>query len=278
MRKNLFKLALATVVFSSLTFTACKKDSEVQPEEVAVEDNNAGLTESEDLVSISDEVMLQNSASLRVSGEGQSYYGATVTITPKGKNTTGNIVIDFGNGTQGRDGRTRKGKVIITYTSILPESGEQRTFSFDNYYVNDNKVTGTKTVTFSNDPSAGVYTASINSSLTIITKAGKTITWNSTRSRSYNTKNTADLSDDEISLTGTATGTNRNGTPYAASITSALLFKASCLSTSGWMPVSGVLEVTPEGGVKRTVNYGSGNCDRVVNVTVGAKSFDVTVK
>ncbi len=279
MKKALFKVALAAVVFSSLTFTACKKESEVQPEETAVEDNNAAMIESEDLVSISDEVMLQNSASLRVSEEGKSYYGATVTITQKGQNATGAVVVDFGTGTKGRDGRTRKGKVIITYTNVAPVNNAKREFSFDNYYVNNNKVEGTKTVTFTNEPSNGIYTASINSNLTITTSAGKTLAWTSTRTRTYNTNNTPlDLSDDSVSLSGTANGTNRNGEEYTAVITTPLVIKATCLSTSGWLPSSGVLEVTPETGVKRVVNYGSGDCDRTVNVTVGTRSFDVTIK
>ncbi|MDJ1479821.1 hypothetical protein QNI16_04935 [Cytophagaceae bacterium YF14B1] len=280
MRKSLFQILFAVLLACTFVVTSCKKDDEVQAEEPVVEDNNTGFNESEDLVSISDEVMQTNSSSLRQTETGQNYYGATVTITPKGQNATGKVVVDFGStGIKGRDGRTRTGKIIITYTAVAPTKGATRVITFDNYYVNGNKIEGTKTITFSNDPSNGVYTANIISSLVITKSSGKIITWSCNRTRAYNTNNTPlNFTDDEISITGTASGTTQNNIDFNVVVSSPLVFKASCLPTSGWVPVSGVLEVIPVDVATRIVNYGNGDCDRKVTVTVEEKSYTITIR
>ncbi len=280
MKKTLFKVSLAAIVFGSLTFTSCTKEGEgLNPwsQEAAVEDNNDGFSESEDLISISDEVLADNLNSGRVSAEGKKYYDATVTITPMEGDMPGEVVIDFGaDGKRGKYGRLHKGKIMITYTSRSAYTGT-RTITFENYSVNGNKVEGTKTITFTNSPSEGMYSATVASALVITKNDGRIVEWTSSRTRIYNTKNTADWNDDEVSLSGTASGTNRRGLKYVANITTSLTIKASCLSASGWLPSSGVLEVMPENGSKRTVNYGSGSCDRVINVAVGDKNFDMTI-
>jgi|GEM_PF-553686 len=291
MKKNLSQTALAVVVCSSLLFTACnKKDNEAQPqpEETAVQDNNTGFNESEDLVSVS-EVVLDNSdrsSNMRTSAEQTTFTGlngATITITPKGTNATGRVVIDFGQEIN-YQGKTRKGKVIITYTDVYRVSGAVRTITFDNYYVNDTKITGSKTITFTNNVSreSAVFSASIVSDIIFTTKDSKTFTWASTRTRTYDTKGTlSNRNDDELTLTGRASGITRNNIAFTALITTPLLIKASCVSTSGVLPSSGVLEISPATAgtfVTRVVNYGSGSCDRMVNVTVGSQSFDVTVR
>lgn len=291
MKKNLFKVTLAMAVFG-ITFTACK-DNETQPqtEEVAIEENSSNLVDSEEIMVIADsalydydypvkvEVMAAQVAKKRPT-QPSAFNGATLTFTRRGENTTGNVVIDFGAGIAWR-GRTHKGKVIVTYTDSRQVPGAVRTVTFDGYSINDNTLSGTKTVTFpgETDDDSGIFSASVDARIKVVTKAGKTIEWNSLRTRSYDTKGTFDdWSDDQVTLSGTANGTGRNGVKYAAAITTPLMVKVSCVATSGWFPSGGVLEVTPEGAAKRTVNYGGGACDRTATVTVGGRSFEWTAK
>ena len=289
MKKTLFNVTLAMAVFG-ITFTACKKDSETQPqtEEVAVEDNNSGLSDSEESVFVSDSAMVgvieftpMEGSLARISREQpKSFNGATVTFTAKGDNATGKVEVDFGTGIVWR-GKTHKGKIVVTYTESRRISGAVRTITFDNYSINDNAVDGTKTVTFTSVSGEGsaTFSASVDAKIKIKTKAGKDLVWNSLRIRTYDTKGTFDnWKDDEVTLSGNANGVNRNGVKYSAAITTPLTVKLSCVETSGWLPSSGVLEVTPEGAAKRSVNYGSGSCDRTVTVTVGDRSFEWTAK
>ncbi|MCU0355731.1 MAG: hypothetical protein MUD08_18640, partial [Cytophagales bacterium] len=207
MKKQIFRMTLAAFVCSGLVFTACNRNQEAAaPAEEAVEDNNYSFSESEDAVSLAEAILDDpaNASSLRESGEVRTFTGlggATITITPKGSNATGSVVIDFGTGVT-YNGKTRKGKVLVTYTNRRREANGTRTIGFDNYSVNDNKVEGTKSVVFSNNITAEslVFSAVINSSLKITTAAGRTILWNSQRTRTYDTKGTVRLEDDEVTL------------------------------------------------------------------------------
>jgi hypothetical protein len=57
------------------------------------------------------------------------------------------VVIDFGAGCTGRDGRTRKGKIVIVYTGPLFVPGNSTTTTFDGYAVDDVSVEGTHKIT-----------------------------------------------------------------------------------------------------------------------------------
>ena len=53
------------------------------------------------------------------------------------------IVMDFGTGCTGRDGRTRSGKIITTYTNRLIYPGAKATTTFKDYKVDSFVVEGT---------------------------------------------------------------------------------------------------------------------------------------
>ena len=57
------------------------------------------------------------------------------------------IIMDFGTGCAGRDGRIRSGKIITTYTNRLIYPGAKATTIFDNYKVDSIKVEGTHVIT-----------------------------------------------------------------------------------------------------------------------------------
>src|SRR5882724_12626176 len=56
-------------------------------------------------------------------------------------------VIDFGSGCTGRDGRTRRGKITVTYSGRMILPGSSASTTFDGYFINDTKVEGTHTIT-----------------------------------------------------------------------------------------------------------------------------------
>src|SRR3954471_8172965 len=111
MKKLITKSALSLLALS-LVFTACKKDKEEPSEDfVAVDSQVSDQAESDDVVSIAEAVMTQNTSGMRTDGTTEvtanEYCGATVTLTPKGSSATGKIVIDFGTG-QDCHNKTRK--------------------------------------------------------------------------------------------------------------------------------------------------------------------------
>ncbi|MBC7923060.1 MAG: hypothetical protein H7Z75_18430 [Ferruginibacter sp.] len=280
MKKVMLKSMLCLLA-GTLVFTACKKEEEPTEDFVAVDDQSIGLAESDDAVAIVETMMDENAGSSRTEGAtgvtANDYCGATITLTPKGNNPSGNIVVDFSTSKPCVDGKTRKGKINIAFTGRYRVPGAVQTITFDGYSVNDTKVEGIKTITHS--MAAGVYNTHIKVTGGKLTfKDNSVVEWNSDRTRTWNGQGTPGWEDDEFSVTGTASGKSREGKSYSMQIVAPILLKLSCVQTSGWVPVSGVLEVTPEGQIKRTVDYGNGSCDRTLNVTVGTQSFSWVAK
>eukprot|EP01036_Dinobryon_divergens_P056428 gene56428-75347_t len=73
----------------------------------------------------------------------------TLSITPF--DTTSwpkTVILDFGNSNcVGNDGRTRRGKIVGSYTHWFQSPGTVVTITFDDYFVNDHEILGTKTIT-----------------------------------------------------------------------------------------------------------------------------------
>jgi len=291
MKKTFLRIALLSLPWGFL-FTACTKDDQdVQPqepqtEEIAVNDNTTGLSESDEVVAIVEDALDRGGAAMRVSAEQETYvsaYGATITVQKNGDGT-GNITVDFGAGTTGRDGRTRKGKIFIAYTGSYRTHNSRQVVTFGNYYVNDNQVEGQKTLLTTIDNSTGSYPIFVSqievASGKITWKDGKTTEWSGERTRKYDYKNTlTDFNDDVVTITGTAVGKGRNGIGFTAATTAPLVVKISCaLSQKSWLPLAGVLEVTPEAGTRRTVSYGSGDCDRTFSVTANGRTWNITLR
>jgi hypothetical protein len=290
MKKTFLRIAVLGLAGGFL-FTACTKEEDgVQPqtqtEEVAVGDNATGLSESDEVVAIAEDAMNRGGAAMRVSAEQETYesaYGALITVQKNGDGT-GNITIDFGTGTAGRDGRTRKGKIFIAYAGNYRTHNSRQVVTFGNYYVNDHQVEGQKTLVTTLDNSNGAYPVFVTNikveSGKITWKDGKTTEWSGERTRKYDYKNTLlDPNDDLVTITGTTVGKSRNGVGFTAATTAPLVVKIACaLSQKSWLPQEGALEITPEAGAKRTVSYGSGTCDQTITVSANGKSWDITLR
>ncbi len=261
MKKTFLSVALIAAM-CSVTFTSCKKDSEVQPEEeVVIQDDNDGSAESEDIATMTEDALLQSNSG-RVEGNGLC--GVTVqhsiNVMEAGRTDavivqSGRATIDFGTGKTCDDNKVRKGKIIIDYVNLNRATNASRTISFNGYSVNGVTVTGSKTIKFSSATSA-VIAAELT-----FTKDGKSFTWNTDRTR------TLDINAGTVTITGSTSGTTREGIGFSSYISKGLVFKTNC--ANGRMPVSGTIYVTPAKAEKqRVIDFGSGDCDRKYTVTL----------
>src|SRR6202012_2249016 len=73
--------------------------------------------------------------------------GPNINISLDTTSNTRKIVVDFGTGTTCKDGKVRSGQIIATWTGPYRATGTMITITFNNYTINGDKVTGTKTVT-----------------------------------------------------------------------------------------------------------------------------------
>ncbi|MEN9700433.1 MAG: hypothetical protein RLZZ301_1631 [Bacteroidota bacterium] len=168
------------------------------------------------------------------------------------------------------DGKTRRGKIITTFTGPYLAQGTILTHTPVDYYVNDIHIEGTKTVenmglNAANQP---YFNVSINGVATFT--SGEVLTYVSSRVRTWTSGfNTPFYRfDDEYDISGSASGSYASGTTYIAQITSPVHIKIGC-----GFPVSGSVELTPSGLPTRYIDYGSGTCDYTFTVTVNGHVY-----
>ena len=273
--------AIAAITIGLTTgFSACTSD------ELSTESLTATAQDEAQISSISDEIItdadeyvnanLITPASAPAS-EMQKVIGpkgATVTVVNEGNPFPKVITIDYGTeGITGKRGNVFKGKIIVRVTNRMDIAGSSRSYSFDNFSVNNNQVKGSKTVTYNGETPKKNWTVAVSDTL-LITITGKMIISNSTRIRTRISDNSTPnlYYDDKYSIEGSATGVNAKGVAYTMSITKPLVL-------DGVWPVfvEGTMLLETE---KRSVltDYGDGIRDMNATVTVNGVTKTISLR
>ena len=266
-RKSLILLACASIVFA-----ACRKDKdddeELDLDYTSASDNARAEDAFSDMLGEVDKAVDANG--LRGTDD---ECAPTVSFDTIANPHT--ITIDFGSvNCTANNGRMRRGRILVSYTGHYREPGTVITITPDDYYVNDNHVQGTKTVTNLGPNGDGhtQFSVVVDGSLT----AGDgswTATHQANRTRTWITgEGTANIFDDVYLITGTGGGVNRNNVAYSVTITNALRVQVGCPYIT-----AGAVEITPENKPTRTIDYGTGSCDGTFTVTVNGHSFTITL-
>jgi hypothetical protein len=98
-----------------------------------------------------------------------------------------------------------------------------------------------------------------------------TIRWSGSLMFVYDNGGTLTKGDDTKTITGSIEGTSQ-GTSFATEITTAVVFDYGC--EHGRYPVSGEVAIT-SAGVLTTVNFGSGECDKLYTSTTAGVSSEL---
>lgn len=270
--KQILKSGLIAFTALGLTVTSCKKDKD----ESTTSASSYTISENanNDMDAIADQAEDGASGKAFKTDEIGGILSDSVVITKETSGDTVKIAIDFGDGYTCKDGKVRKGKLHLTRIGEPFVVNTTRTITTDNYYVNGNLVEGTRTATLTatlpSNPTwhiTGTVTVTLTDGNIVSATTDRTRVW----TKGHNTLK--DHSDDEFTVTGSASKTKANGEDVDAEITTALLYKASCHEF-----VSGVLEITPSGKRTRVIDFGTGACDNSVTVTVGKHSETFTSK
>ena len=272
--QKIIKSGLILLTSCGLLLTSCKKDDNST---TAAEDHAMSEQTNDDMDAIGDEAESSNKLSSFKTEQAGGILSDTVLIVKVSNGDTTNVTVDFGTaGITCKDGKTRKGKIKFTRIGNPWTAGTVRTTTTDGYSVNGNTVVATRTVTFNGLTATNGHPSwNISASFTITLADGSTISGSTSRLREWaeGSKTPYDRSDDVFVVSGTATGTKANGTTVDVEITTPLTFKVSCHQI-----VSGVIKITPSEKETRTIDFGTGDCDDSVTVTVGKKSKTFTAK
>ena len=180
------------------------------------------------------------------------------------------------------DGNYRTGTIIVSWTGKYRDPGSSHTITFDNYYLNFNKIDGTKTVTNNGPNTSGNLTFAITVQGTVVidpqysqTGTGGTITYNSNRTREWIAgEPTPQWNDDVYLISGTASGTTTNGFSYSMETQSGYPLR---LEVGFPHFTSGILNITPSNKPVRSIDYSYINSarDNLAQVTVNGFTFTI---
>ncbi len=186
----------------------------------------------------------------------------------------GVITIDFGLACLGPGGKSRSGKIIIEYLGRRFMPGSKIITTFQNYSVNGIKLEGTRILTnTSANETAAVSFSIIEEGMKVTYPDGTFATRSSSRIRTWNRM--LNPTGDTWTVTGSAIGSNRKGKEYIMTITKPLVYKRSCaIINKVFIPVEGTKELKT-GGKSVTIDYGNGNCNNKVTITILGKSKEV---
>ncbi len=269
-------LVLTIVMAALFMFSSCKK-TENDSDFGATQDDAFAEATFDNVTNIADEAYTLSTSGNLKSSDGWIFLSECATITLDTTVFPRVLTIDFGDtNCLGNDGRYRRGKILISFTGRYWHPGTIITTTFDEYYVNDNQVEGTKVITNNgfNDSGNMNWDISVNGLITLA-NGGGTISWVSQRNREWiegiSTPN--NRWDNIYLITGQATGQRANGLHWTRQITSPLRIELACRFI-----VSGTVEINPEGKPVRILDFGDGSCDNEATVTVNGNTYTIYLR
>lgn len=169
---NRITLAAVAVLFSTFVFSSCQKENSlISSTSSLTEEEAANLSDESSQAEASfddaDDVGFTaaeeegNAGGFGVEGrssipQGRSFLPhffelrerigdcATITVTPNDSTYPKTVTIDFGDSCRGRDGKVRRGKLVLHFTGPIRRPGSIVTLTFVSYYVNRVHIEGTK--------------------------------------------------------------------------------------------------------------------------------------
>lgn len=273
------RLLIGLTVISVMA-ASCKKDKEEDKDTELVKLEQSVEAIFNEMNGIADDVSDNHELrEFKLSAQvGITYLSSCADISLKVSNNPGpsnpdSIIVDFGSGCIGQDGKLRAGKLRITANGKYRNAGTVVLIESLGYSVNQHQVSGYRRVTNLGTNNAGQPQVGAevdgqvdfpNNGGSVLWKANRRFTWLSGYATPFLQK------DDEIEITGSASGTGPNGGTWISTINTPLLFKKSC-----WSIVQGVLTISPTNRPDRVVNFGTGTCDRQVDVTILGRTYTV---
>jgi hypothetical protein len=252
---------LSIVAAAALFFTACNKEKiETVVDNLTMsQDLNTAqqIIEDEEDEIIGDEIGFRGGCVVKSFSVAQGTYPQDVTL-------------DFGAGCEGKNGKIRKGKLIVNLSADPKTAGAVITVNPLEFFVEDIKVEGTRIWTNIGRDASGnrQWKREVqNGKLTFPNGKLTTFTATETVKQTAGASTLSNRFDDAYEITGTRTGINRAGKEFVASITKALVKKGDCANI-----VSGIIEISREGNA-RTLDFGNGNCDQIGIVTLADGSI-----
>ncbi len=272
MKTRILVSTLASLLFATFLFTACQKDEDAAP---ALDSNTekADLATNDDLTAGLFDEVFEEVESSEVNNLIAGFKSASTNDCPTrsieqpsdNSKFPKTVTIDFGEGCEHGNRGVKKGKIKITVTGPVFEAGSKKIIAFEDFFINDIKVEGTKTITYNGLNDAGNPTLTVNLENGSVTKTdGVKIERSYTHTIEHiSGSDTRRIHlDDVFEISGTANGVNYKGISYTVNITKPIVRQMLCR-----YPVAGTREITAGNDVI-IIDYGNGDCDNMATIQI----------
>jgi hypothetical protein len=268
--KKLSVLMITALVLFGISSCQKENEQEIADNKMAKEDAIAEAIFDE-LGEIADQAFRIGGNGTKSNNDDGSRLGDCVTITIDTTSMPHVMIIDFGEvNCLCRDGKWRRGQIIVTFTGRYHQPGTVITQTFNEFYVNDNHVEGTRIMTNlgPNDEGQPQYETIVDGMITM-NNSQAVISWEANHLRTWiEGYDTPVWYDNVFLITGSGIHNHSNGGSFVRTILEPLRRELSCHHF-----VSGIVETVPANRPTRTLDYGDGTCDNIATVTVGNRTF-----
>jgi hypothetical protein len=273
------------LVLTSVLMEGCKDESHNYAEEEVITENAAiGQNEAYDIL----EIDYQVEAKLLVAKHDTLTDQCVVFLNDRANRL---LTLNFGNvavctgALQYPLGRTRSGKILVKYSTVIGDTTATRTITFDSYVVNSKAIDGTIEFTPGDTTTTGV-TGKLQgickfTDFKVGFGDGTAATFNGSQTRVWVFgAGDGDHTNDVYTIDGTLTGVSSTDRSFTISMTSTTVANFSCAIPGNFARTSGVLELSALSGYpveKRTIDYGDSICDKTITITTYRRSYSLSV-
>jgi len=266
-------LTAALIFAGSVFYVSCKKDDVADTDTVSATDNNLCEGEFMRVLPTVNKIAIDEPGVQRNDPYGNPNIQSCPLISIDTANSFPVVMtVDYGAScTDPVDGKVRSGRMFIEYSLPWDSVGCVMTITLDSFYVGAIHYEGTVVVTRNANNSFryvlnnGRCTKGGSAPWEILWATDKTITWTSGSQSSQ--------ANQVVTITGSNSGTDRNGNTFTATITNALVRDLSC----SWI-TQGTVELVPSGKPTRTVDFGNGSCDNRGTIMIEGNTFEFTMQ
>ena len=251
---------------SLMAFASCKPSPVIST--YFTSDDNGGYASDASKIELvnEDAISIADAAGTTYSN---SYIAGCSSVSTDTISVPHTLIIRFGDtNCPSLDGKQRRGAIIVSYSGRYTDSEQIHTITFDNYYINNNQLTGSIKVARVDTTVTGnwYYRVKVAETLNLNqnTPSSQVINWDGALVRKWVSGYGTDTrADDIFSISGNANLVRNNGTNFQFGIATPLQVALGCEYIE-----SGVVDVTGPNGA-RILDYGSGSCDAKAQVTLG---------
>ena len=179
------------------------------------------------------------------------------------------ITLDYGDSTVLRNGKVLSGVIVIEISGPRSSEDYSRLITYQDFGVDSLLINGTAEVTFTRGED---IFRTFNSDITFTLADGSTINRTSERVWEWleGMDTNLDQNDDKIQITGYSVAETSSGDVYRKEITEPLIRIRDCKFI-----VQGVVEITLNGELISSIDYGNGECDNTATVTSNGETVEI---